>query len=43
MTAMPSAGGHPSHPAWYHNISANPAVTVEIGTESSLRCHIFAG
>ncbi len=29
-----SAGGHPSHPAWYHNVTANPQVTVEIGTES---------
>ncbi|WP_420610414.1 nitroreductase family deazaflavin-dependent oxidoreductase [Candidatus Poriferisodalis sp.] len=29
-----SAGGHPSHPAWYHNVTANPAVTVEVGTES---------
>ncbi len=43
MTAMPSVGGHPSHPACYHNISANPAVTVEIGMGSSLRCDFFAG
>ena len=31
---MASAGGHPSHPAWYHNIVANPQVTLEVGTES---------
>lgn len=28
-----SAGGAPSHPAWYHNLVANPDVTVEVGTE----------
>ncbi|MFC4534237.1 nitroreductase/quinone reductase family protein [Sphaerisporangium dianthi] len=26
-----SAGGAPSHPAWYHNLLANPRVTVEDG------------
>lgn len=29
-----SKGGAPTHPDWYHNILANPAVTVEIGSES---------
>lgn len=29
-----SKGGAPSHPAWYHNIIANPDVTVEVGTET---------
>ena len=29
-----SKGGDPRHPAWYHNIVANPDVTVEIGTET---------
>jgi len=28
-----SAGGAPKHPAWYHNIVANPAVEIEYGTE----------
>ena len=27
-----SNGGAPSHPAWFHNLRANPNVTVEIGT-----------
>ena len=27
-----SMGGAPSHPAWYHNLVANPSVTVEQGT-----------
>jgi deazaflavin-dependent oxidoreductase (nitroreductase family) len=26
-------GGSPGHPAWYHNLKANPAITVELGTE----------
>jgi deazaflavin-dependent oxidoreductase (nitroreductase family) len=28
-----SKGGAPTHPDWYHNILANPLVTVEKGTE----------
>ncbi len=28
-----SMGGAPKHPAWYHNIVANPNVTLEVGTE----------
>jgi len=28
-----SAGGSEKHPAWYHNLVANPDVTVEVGTE----------
>lgn len=28
-----SKGGSPTHPDWYHNIAANPHVTVEVGTE----------
>lgn len=28
-----SKGGSPSHPAWYHNLKANPVATVEVGTE----------
>ena len=27
-------GGAPKHPAWYHNLVANPTVTVEVGTET---------
>lgn len=29
-----SKGGAPSHPAWFHNLVANPEVTVEIGTDT---------
>jgi deazaflavin-dependent oxidoreductase (nitroreductase family) len=28
-----SANGSPKHPAWFHNVVANPTVTVEVGTE----------
>lgn len=28
-----SKGGAPTNPAWYHNLVANPRVTVELGTE----------
>ncbi len=29
-----SAGGGPKHPAWYHNLVADPDVTVELGAET---------
>jgi deazaflavin-dependent oxidoreductase (nitroreductase family) len=29
-----SKAGAPSHPAWYHNLVANPEVTIEVGTET---------
>lgn len=28
-----SMGGAPKNPAWYHNIKANPDVTLEVGAE----------
>ncbi|EIV92436.1 nitroreductase family deazaflavin-dependent oxidoreductase [Frankia sp. QA3] len=28
-----SVAGEPTNPAWYHNLLANPDVTVEVGTE----------
>lgn len=30
--AVASKGGAPEHPAWYHNIKANPEVEVQDGT-----------
>lgn len=27
-------GGAPTNPDWYHNLLANPAATVELGTET---------
>jgi deazaflavin-dependent oxidoreductase (nitroreductase family) len=29
-----SKGGAPSHPDWYRNVTANPRVTVEVGSET---------
>ncbi len=29
-----SKGGAPTHPDWYHNLRANPEVTLEIGTDT---------
>jgi deazaflavin-dependent oxidoreductase (nitroreductase family) len=29
-----SKGGSPTHPAWYHNLKANPRITVEVGTDT---------
>jgi deazaflavin-dependent oxidoreductase (nitroreductase family) len=33
MYIFASKAGAPSHPDWYHNLVANPTVTVEVGTE----------
>jgi deazaflavin-dependent oxidoreductase (nitroreductase family) len=29
-----SKAGAPTHPAWFHNVRANPSVTVELGDQS---------
>jgi deazaflavin-dependent oxidoreductase (nitroreductase family) len=34
LFVIASKGGAPTHPAWFHNITANPAVTVEHGSET---------
>src|SRR5690242_2265758 len=33
LVVIASKAGAPNHPAWYHNLVANPTVTVEKGTE----------
>ena len=33
VVLVASKGGHPKHPAWFHNLRANPETTVQIGTE----------
>jgi deazaflavin-dependent oxidoreductase (nitroreductase family) len=39
-----SKGGHPSHPDWYHNLVASPAVTVEVdGQKFSARALVTEG
>lgn len=34
MFLIASKAGAPSHPDWYHNLVANPAVTIELGAET---------
>ena len=52
MIVIASKAGAPEHPNWYHNLVANPAVTVEVGddkweataqlTEGDERTRLFA-
>ena len=32
IVLVASKGGHPRHPAWFHNLRANPDTTVQVGT-----------
>jgi deazaflavin-dependent oxidoreductase (nitroreductase family) len=31
LVIVASKGGHPRHPAWFHNLVANPDTTVQVG------------
>jgi F420H(2)-dependent quinone reductase len=33
VAIIASKGGHPKHPAWFHNLCAHPDTTVQIGRE----------
>src|SRR6266545_4662283 len=33
LVVIASKGGAPTNPAWYHNLVANPVVTLEVGEE----------
>jgi deazaflavin-dependent oxidoreductase (nitroreductase family) len=33
VVLVASKGGHPKHPAWYHNLRANPDTAVQVGAE----------
>jgi len=33
VVIVASKGGFPKHPAWYHNLMANPDTTAQVGTE----------
>jgi deazaflavin-dependent oxidoreductase (nitroreductase family) len=33
VVIVASKGGYPQHPAWYHNLKANPETQVQIGRE----------
>ena len=44
MVIIASKGGAPTHPAWYHNLVANPEVTVELPSETfTARAHVASG
>ena len=30
---MASKAGQPTHPAWFHNLKANPDTTIQVGSE----------
>jgi deazaflavin-dependent oxidoreductase (nitroreductase family) len=32
LVIVASKGGFPKHPAWYHNLKANPNTTVQVAT-----------
>jgi deazaflavin-dependent oxidoreductase (nitroreductase family) len=32
LVIVASKGGHPKHPAWYHNLRAHPDATVQVGS-----------
>ena len=34
MLIVASKGGAPTNPDWYHNLTANPTIEVEVGTET---------
>jgi deazaflavin-dependent oxidoreductase (nitroreductase family) len=39
-----SKGGAPTHPAWFHNLVANPDVTVELGPDTvPMRARVAEG
>jgi F420H(2)-dependent quinone reductase len=33
LLIVASKGGFPKHPAWYHNLLANPDTTIQVGSE----------
>ena len=33
LVVVASKGGHPQHPAWFHNLRAHPDITVQVGAD----------
>src|SRR5436309_2918750 len=33
LVIVASKGGHPRHPAWFHNLRAHPETAVQVGAE----------
>jgi deazaflavin-dependent oxidoreductase (nitroreductase family) len=42
LVVIASAGGSPTHPAWYFNLVAHPVVTVEVGADTFAACATVA-
>ena len=41
VVIVASKGGFPKHPAWYHNLVANPDTTVQVGGEKrAVHAHV---
>ena len=38
LVIVASKGGNPRHPAWFHNLRANPDVTIQVRDEGAGRC-----
>ena len=44
LAVFASKGGAPTNPDWYHNLTANPDVKVEVGTETiDVRARVLEG
>jgi F420H(2)-dependent quinone reductase len=44
VAIIASKGGHPRHPAWFHNLKANPETTAQVGRERRpIRARIAEG
>jgi deazaflavin-dependent oxidoreductase (nitroreductase family) len=44
VAIVASKGGHTRHPAWFHNLRANPDTTIQVGSERrSVRARIATG
>jgi F420H(2)-dependent quinone reductase len=44
VAIIASKGGYPQHPAWFHNLRANPDTTVQVGTDRrAVRARIATG
>jgi deazaflavin-dependent oxidoreductase (nitroreductase family) len=44
LVLIASKGGFPKHPAWFHNLRANPDTTVQVGSERrAVRARVAEG
>jgi deazaflavin-dependent oxidoreductase (nitroreductase family) len=44
LIIVASKGGNPKHPAWFHNLRANPDVTIQIRSQRrAVHAHVASG